>query len=52
MPIFDLPLEQLRTYQGLNPRPADFDAYWEAALEEQRATDPNVKRHRGRFLMS
>jgi cephalosporin-C deacetylase len=43
MPIFDLPLEELRTYQGINPRPADFDAYWKAALEEQRATDPDVE---------
>jgi len=25
--LFDMPLEKLRTYQGLNPRPDDFDAY-------------------------
>ncbi|NLF32232.1 MAG: acetylxylan esterase [Planctomycetes bacterium] len=41
MPLtFDMPLEKLRTYQGITPRPADFDAYWERALEEMRATDP------------
>lgn len=34
MPVFDFPLEQLKTYQGQNPRPADFDAYWEKALKE------------------
>jgi cephalosporin-C deacetylase len=43
MPIFDLPLEELHTYQGINPRPADFDAYWEAALKEQWAADPDVE---------
>lgn len=43
MPLVDMPLEQLREYRGINPRPADFDAYWERALEEMRATDPQVE---------
>ena len=34
MPALDLPLAELRTYRGRNPRPADFDAYWDAALRE------------------
>ncbi|HEY9088171.1 MAG TPA: acetylxylan esterase, partial [Anaerolineaceae bacterium] len=42
MPLtFDLPLEQLQTYPGANPRPADFDAYWDAALAEMRAAPAN-----------
>jgi cephalosporin-C deacetylase len=40
MPVFDLPLNKLKTYQGTNPRPRDFDAYWDKALKEMRATDP------------
>ena len=40
MPIVDMPLAELETYQGLNPRPADFDAYWDTAIAEQQATDP------------
>jgi cephalosporin-C deacetylase len=40
MPLVDKPLSELKTYQGLNPRPADFDAYWAAALKELDATDP------------
>ncbi len=40
MPLIDKPLAELKTYQGLNPRPADFDAYWTAALKELDATDP------------
>ena len=38
--LFDTPLEELTTLQGINPRPDDHDAYWERALAEQRATDP------------
>ncbi len=40
MPLIDLPLAELRRYPGRNPRPADFDAYWNAALRELDATDP------------
>jgi cephalosporin-C deacetylase len=38
-----MPLEQLHKYEGRNPRPADFDAYWEAALAEMRALDPELE---------
>ena len=40
MPVFEMPLEQLRLYGGRNPRPADFDAYWDRGLSELNATDP------------
>ena len=40
MPLIDKPLTELKAYRGLNPRPADFDAYWAAALKELEATDP------------
>ncbi len=43
MPLtFDFPLEKLRTYQGCNPRPADFDSFWDARLAEMHATDPSI----------
>jgi cephalosporin-C deacetylase len=41
--LLDMPFEQLATYRGRNPRPADFDAYWDRALAEMRAVDPNVE---------
>ena len=41
--FFDLPVEELMTYEGINPRPDDFDAYWEAALAEMDAVDPEVE---------
>lgn len=38
MPLtFDYPLERLQTYIGINPRPADFDTYWDQALAEMHA---------------
>ena len=40
MPQFEMPLDQLRTYKGLNPRPSDFDAYWDRGLSDLNATDP------------
>ncbi len=43
MPIVDLPITELQEYQGINPRPADFDDYWEQALKEMQAVDPDVE---------
>jgi len=44
MPLtFDMPFEALKTYPGRNPRPADFDAYWERGLAEMRALDPQIE---------
>lgn len=37
MPLVDLPLEELRAYQGRNPRPDGFDAFWAEALAELAA---------------
>ena len=43
MPLrFDMPLEELYTYQGINPRPNDFDAFWDRAIAEMQALDPQV----------
>ncbi len=44
MPLtFDMPRERLATYQGTNPRPSDFDAYWDAGLAELDGLDPKVE---------
>lgn len=40
---FDMSHEVLKTYKGTNPRPADFDAYWETALAEMNAVDPQIQ---------
>lgn len=38
MAVFDLPLAELSQYNGRNPRPSDFDLYWDEALRELEAT--------------
>jgi cephalosporin-C deacetylase len=43
MPLVDMPLEQLVEYRGRNPRPADMEEYWDSALAEMAAVDPNVE---------
>lgn len=34
MPLFDLPLEQLRSYKPALTAPDDFDSFWQATVEE------------------
>jgi len=43
MPVFEMPLDELRTYGGRNPRPDDFEQYWGGAVEEMRSTDPQIE---------
>jgi cephalosporin-C deacetylase len=43
MPLtFDLPREQLETYAGRSPRPADFDDFWQKGVAEMQAVVPDV----------
>jgi cephalosporin-C deacetylase len=44
MPLtFDFPLDKLKKYQGINPRPPDFDNFWDHAIEEMQSVNPQVK---------
>lgn len=43
MPCLDMPLEKLRKYEGMNPKPSDHDEYWEKALREMHGTDPKTE---------
>ncbi|MBI2442036.1 MAG: acetylxylan esterase [Lentisphaerae bacterium] len=47
--LIDMPLAKLKRYQGRNPKPADFERYWERALKEMRAVDPQVKLVKSKF---
>jgi len=51
MPLIDLPLSQLETYAGLNPKPVDHAEYWERALAELGSVDPKVELQRAEFQM-
>ncbi len=43
MPLIDKPLEELKSYMGINERPDDIEEYWERALAEMKAVDPKVE---------
>ena len=53
MPLmFDMSLEELKTYQGTNPIPDDFAAFWEQSLAEMRIVDPQVELVKADFQTS
>lgn len=37
MPMLDMPLEKLMTYQGINECPEDIDAFWDEGIAEMEA---------------
>jgi cephalosporin-C deacetylase len=43
MPCIDKPLHELQEYRGINPRPGDFDTYWDNALKELDGVKPNIE---------
>ncbi len=43
MPVFEMPLEKLKVYQGTNPRPSDFDEYWDRGLSEMREMESDTQ---------
>lgn len=43
MPIIDMSMPELLKYQGISPKPEDFDQYWARALAELEAVDPQVE---------
>jgi cephalosporin-C deacetylase len=53
MPLsFDMPYDQLLKYQGTNPRPADFDDYWDRSLAELAQVDPDPELVKADFQTS
>ncbi|MGC1480947.1 MAG: alpha/beta fold hydrolase [Chthoniobacterales bacterium] len=49
MPLIDLPLADLHRYLGRNPRPVDFDEFWDNGLSELDALDGEVELERAEF---
>jgi cephalosporin-C deacetylase len=43
MGLFDLPLPKLKKYRGTNPKPRDFDAFWDKSLRQMRSLDADVQ---------
>ncbi len=44
-----MPLEKLKLYQGTNPKPKDFDEFWDRSLAEMRAVDAKADFHPADF---
>ena len=43
MPLVDMSLEKLKTYEGTNPKPDNFDEFWDAGLKEMHGLDPQIE---------
>ncbi len=43
MPMIDMPLEELKKYNGSSPCPADIDEYWDKAIAEMKEVDPKIE---------
>jgi cephalosporin-C deacetylase len=43
MPVFEMPLKELHRYQGINPKPDDFEEYWQRALADLQGTADQVE---------
>ena len=41
--LFDMPWEELHTYEGSNPKPADFEDFWDKAIRELDDIDPKTE---------
>ena len=50
MPLIDKPLAELHSYLGINPRPADFDPYWDDSLGELDKVDAQIELRRNDTL--
>ena len=52
MAVVDMPLSELKVYQGKNPCPQDFDSFWKKGLQEMNTTDPSVELRKSGFSCS
>lgn len=43
MPLIDMPLAELKKYQGITPKPTDFDEFWDKSIAEMQALDPQLE---------
>jgi cephalosporin-C deacetylase len=41
--LFDMPYEDLLLYEGTNPRPDDFDVFWNRNIAIMRSIDPHIE---------
>lgn len=48
MPLFDLPLDELRSYRPVHDEPTDFDEFWQSTIQSTATHDlePTFTRHK------
>lgn len=49
MPVLDMKIEELENYNGVNPKPIDHAEYWEKAIAEMKAVEPQVTMKKADF---
>lgn len=49
MPMIDMPVKELEKYTGTNPKPVDFDEYWDKAIAEMKSVDPEISLEKADF---
>lgn len=52
MPLLDMPLNELKAYKGINPKPTDFDDFWDQSLADAKGKDPEVSLSEAEFQIS
>jgi cephalosporin-C deacetylase len=49
MPMVDMSLKELSKYNGTNPKPKDFDLYWDKGLDQIKTLDAHLELKPARF---
>src|SRR5215510_15046231 len=49
MPVFEMPLEKLKIYNGASPCPPEIDKFWDDALAEMKSVKPNIELVKSNF---
>jgi len=49
MPMIDMPVAELERYTGVNPKPLDFEEFWDKAIAEMKSVDPQVVMTKAKF---
>ena len=49
MPLVDLPIEELKSYKGISPKPKDFDEFWDRSLQAAKTSNWDVSLEKSDF---
>ncbi|MGL1892797.1 MAG: acetylxylan esterase [Spirochaetaceae bacterium] len=49
MPTIDMPLDELKKYQGTSVKPTDFDSFWDNEIKQMKEIDPELSITEAKF---